>query len=63
MHLSYPGLQVTQVDVLDLSGRNMMSVHSANPESVDISRLNPGNYLLRVVTDSGIQTRRVQLVK
>lgn len=52
---------VCQIDILDLSGRNLLSqsVSGATTHTLGIGHLSAGVYLLRVTTPSGIATRQL----
>ena len=50
---------IREITVYDLSGRVMMTANGGDAISVmDVSSLQGGIYLLRVVTDNGVETGR-----
>ncbi len=49
--------QVSRIDVMDVTGRNVMTVEG-NQSSINTQALNAGVYMLRVVTEQGASTRK-----
>lgn len=49
--------QVSRIDVMDVTGRNVMTVEG-NQSSINTQALNAGVYMLRVVTEQGTSTRK-----
>lgn len=52
------GRQITEMNILDLSGKVIKSITNNNLKSIDVSELNQGVYLLEIQTESGISTTR-----
>ncbi|MCL2289429.1 MAG: S8 family serine peptidase [Bacteroidetes bacterium] len=56
------GLQVTDVEILDVTGRKLSPRHlivSSSHQKIDISNLNPGIYFVKIITDAGEVVKRV----
>ena len=49
--------QVSRIDVMDVTGRNVMTVEG-NQSSINTQALNAGVYMLRVVTEQGASTQK-----
>ena len=50
--------QITQVDILDFSGKVIQTIANYYSNGIDVSSLNQGVYLLKVFTENGISTNR-----
>ena len=50
--------QITEANILDLSGKTIKSMVNNNANSIDVSSLKQGVYILRVYTASGVSTKR-----
>lgn len=50
--------QITQLDILDLSGKVIKTITSSNAKSIDVSNLTQGVYMLKVYTETGVSPNR-----
>lgn len=50
--------QVLEMNILDISGKEIRSITNNNVNSIDVSNLNQGVYILKVTTENGISTNR-----
>ncbi|MFT6137796.1 MAG: Leucine-rich repeat (LRR) protein [Salibacteraceae bacterium] len=50
--------QITEMTILDYSGRVVKVITNTNANSIDVSELNQGVYLLKVSTGNGVSTKR-----
>ena len=55
-----PELRLTELELLDLSGRQLRSF-GINQEEWEIKELSPGHYLLKGVTSQGIFYKTLQV--
>ena len=50
--------QITQINILDFSGKLIQSIAGYNSTGIDVSSLNQGAYLLKVYTENGVSINR-----
>ncbi|MFT6137797.1 MAG: hypothetical protein ACJA0U_000093 [Salibacteraceae bacterium] len=50
--------QITEMAILDYAGRVVKSITKLNTNSIDVSDLNQGIYILKVSTENGVSTKR-----
>jgi len=50
--------QVLEMNILDISGKEIRSITNNNVNSIDVSDLNQGVYILKVTTENGVSTNR-----
>lgn len=50
--------QITQMAIVDISGKIVQSVRNNSARSINVSNLNPGFYLLQIQTKNGTTTNR-----
>ena len=50
--------QITEINILDLSGKVVFSMSKHNAKSIDVSNLKQGIYILRLYTETGVSTKR-----
>lgn len=56
------GTSVQQIEIYDLTGRLLKTVHTINSEEtirIDISSLHAASYLVKVITDNGLITKKL----
>ena len=51
-------LSVIEMTILDLSGKVIKTITNNNAQSIDVSNLNQGVYILKIHTENGVSTNR-----
>lgn len=60
--INYSG-KIESVVIYDMSGRIMNAAFSATDKIINVSALESGNYLVRIVADSGIATKELIIIQ
>ena len=50
--------QITEINILDLTGKAVYSMSNTNAKSINVSALKQGIYILKAHTESGVYTKR-----
>lgn len=60
--INYDG-QIDAIEVLDMAGREVLTSVSIENNQIDISKLEMGNYLIRITTNQGVVMKEVTVVR
>jgi hypothetical protein len=62
IHLTETNKKAAQYNIVDVQGKLMLSGKTADHQDIDIQRLSPGIYFIKLYTESGF-TRPLKLLK
>jgi len=52
-------LQITKIEILDFAGRTVETLRATSLQTINVSALSPGVYMLMIYTDNGIVVKKV----